>query len=239
MIIFPAIDIKDNKCVRLTQGDFDQVKIYSNDPYEIALDWKKQGASYIHLVDLNGANDEGFINRDTIDRIVKEVNLPVQVGGGIRNKERVKELLDIGVERVILGTVAVEDKDLLKNLVSEYGERIVVSIDAKHGKVATRGWKIISEVDSISLCKELEEIGVKTIVYTDILKDGMLSGPNFKIYEDILKNTNINLIASGGVSKLEDIKRLNEMGTYGAIIGKALYEKTLNLGEVIECLQEE
>lgn len=235
MIIFPAIDIKDNKCVRLRQGDFDKVKVYSDNPYEMAIKWAEEGASFIHLVDLNGANDEGFTNKKAIENIIKNVNLPIQVGGGIRNENRVKELLEIGVNRVILGTVAVEEKDLLKELVDKYGDKIVVSIDAKNGKVATRGWKTVSKVNAINLCKELEKTGVKTIVYTDISRDGMLIGPNFDAYENILKVSNLNLIASGGISNIEDIKKLKELGVYGAIVGKALYEKRIELREAIKC----
>lgn len=239
MKIFPAIDIKDNKCVRLTQGDFNKSKIYGDDPYEVALTWEKEGAEFIHLVDLNGASDDEFTNKDIIKKIIKKIEIPIQVGGGIRSKERIRELLEIGVNRVILGTVAIEQKDLVKELINKYGEKISVSIDAKNGKVATRGWKFISEVDSISLCKELEKMGVQNIIYTDISRDGMLTGPNFDIYKEILKNTKVNLIASGGISSLEDIKILKEIGVYGAIIGKALYERKVDLKEVIKCSQKE
>lgn len=239
MIIFPAIDIKDNKCVRLTQGDFEKVKIYEEDPAKVALAWEEKGASFLHVVDLNGAKDGGNENKKTIEKMIKEISIPVQVGGGIRSEDRVKELLDLGVKRVIIGTVAVEDKDLLRKLIHQYGERIVVSIDAKNGKVATRGWKNLSQEDSLSLCKELEEIGVQTIVYTDILKDGMLLGPNFDIYKNIGMHTKLKVIASGGISTLEDLKRLQALGIYGAIVGKAFYEERISLEEAIACLQEE
>lgn len=238
MIILPAIDIKDNKCVRLSQGDFNKVKIYSSDPVEMALKWQKEGAEYLHLVDLDGAKNEAFVNRKSIEKIVKSINIPVQIGGGIRSEEKVKSLLDLGVDRVILGTAAVENMALLKRLLSKYGnDKIVVSIDAKDGKVATRGWKIISEINSLDLCKKLQDIGIKTIVYTDISKDGMLLGPNFDIYEKLMEKTELNIIASGGVSFIEDVIKLNKMNLYGAIIGKAFYDGLLSFEEVIECLK--
>ena len=239
MIIFPAIDIKNNKSVRLSQGDFNKINIYSDDPFNMAVKWKNQGGTFLHLVDLDGARNEEIINRKSIEKIAKNIGLPVQVGGGIRSEKRVEELLETGVERVIVGTIAIENKELLKKLVSKYKEKIVVSIDAKNGKVALRGWEVISEVNSLDLCLELEEIGVKTIVYTDISKDGMLQGPNFEIYEELSKKTSLNIIASGGVTSMDDIKKLNKMNLYGAIIGKALYNENLKLKDVIECLRKE
>ncbi len=238
MIIFPAIDIKDNSCVRLTQGDFAKVKVYSEDPADIAREWEGEGADFLHLVDLDGARDESFGNKKSIERIVENINIPVQIGGGIRDVEKVKYLLELGVNRVILGTVAIERPELVKELLDIYGEkRIVVSIDAKDGKVATRGWEVVSEVDSIELCKKLEEMGVKTIVYTDISKDGMLQGPNFEIYEKLLEETDLDVIVSGGVSSMEDIERLKGINPYGVIIGKAFYDKLLNFKEVKRCIE--
>lgn len=239
MIIFPAVDMKNNKCVRLSQGDFDKVTIYSDKPVEMALEWERRGAEFLHLVDLDGAKSEGFVNKKSIEKIVKSLSIPVQVGGGIRSEARVEELLNLGVNRVIVGTMAIENRELLKKLVEKCKEKIVVSIDAKDGKVATRGWKAVSSVDSLDLCKELEEIGVKTIVYTDIAKDGMLKGPNFDIYKTLSKETCLDIIASGGISFMEDIKRLKSMNIYGGIIGKAFYDNLLDFGEVKECLQKE
>lgn len=239
MIIFPALDIKDNKCVRLSQGDFDKVKVYSDNPVDIALKWQEQGATFMHLVNLDGAESEDIINKKSIEQIVKMLHIPVQVGGGIRSESHVEELLSIGVNRVIVGTMAIENRLLLEKLVSKYEERILVSIDAKDGKAATRGWKVISSVDALELCKEIEAIGVKTIVYTDITKDGMLEGPNFQIYETLMKETGLNIIASGGICSMEDIKRLNSMNMYGAIIGRAFYDNLLDFTEVMECLQRE
>lgn len=238
MIIFPAIDIKDNSCVRLTQGDFDKVKVYSEEPVDVAREWEGEGAEFLHLVDLDGARDESFGNKKSIERIVENVNIPVQIGGGIRSMEKVKYLMELGVNRVILGTVAIENPDLVKELLYVYGDgRIVVSIDAKDGKVATRGWEVVSEVDSIELCKKLEVMGVKTIVYTDISKDGMLQGPNFEIYEKLLQETDLDVIVSGGVSSMEDIEKLKKINPYGVIIGKAFYDNLLNFKEVKRCIE--
>ena len=234
MIIFPAIDIKENKCVRLLQGDFDKVNIYGDDPSAMAKRWEDKNAQFIHIVSLNGARGEGNVNDESIKKILSTVNIPIQIGGGIRSQERVQELLNMGVNRVIVGSIAIKNKELLKKLVKKYKEKIVVSIDAKNGKVAVQGWEEISDVDSIELCKELEQIGVKTIVYTDISKDGMMIGPNFNIYEKLSKETNLDIIASGGVTTIEDIKRLKDMDLYGAIIGKALYENKIELKEVLD-----
>ena len=235
MIIFPAIDIKDKKCVRLTQGDFDKVNIYSEDPYLMAKKWVECGAKFIHVVNLNGSRDEIGINDETLAKVAKSVDVPIQVGGGIRDEKRVKELLDLGINRVIVGTMAIENKELLKELIEKYkAEKIVVSIDAKNGKVATHGWEKVSDIDSVDLCKELEQIGVKTIVYTDISKDGMLEGPNFDIYKELSQKTSLDIIASGGVTSIDDVKRLLDMNMYGAIIGKALYDNRIDLKEVLD-----
>jgi phosphoribosylformimino-5-aminoimidazole carboxamide ribotide isomerase len=233
MILFPAIDIKDNKCVRLTQGKFDKVDVYSDDPVEMAKKWEDMGAEYLHVVDLDGAKDEGFQNRRSIEKIAKAISIPMQTGGGIRSEERIKDLINIGVDRVILGTMAIENKELLAGLVKTYNSYIAVSIDALKGKVATRGWQTVGNADSVEICGELESMGIKTIVYTDISKDGMLSGPNFDIYRVLSEKTSINIIASGGVTTLEDIKKLKEMSMHGAIIGKALYDGRLDFTDAL------
>ena len=235
MIIFPAIDIKDKKCVRLTQGDFDKVNVYGEDPSLMAKKWADYGAEFIHVVNLNGSRDEIGINDETLAKVAKSVDVPIQVGGGIRDEKRVKELLDLGINRVIVGTMAIENKELLKELIEKYkADKIVVSIDAKNGKVATHGWEKVSDIDSVHLCKELEQIGVKTIVYTDISKDGMLEGPNFDIYKELSQKTSLDIIASGGVTSIDDVKRLLDMNMYGAIIGKALYDNRIDLKEVLD-----
>lgn len=234
MIIFPAIDMKDGKCVRLKQGMFDEVTVFGENPVEMAKKWEAKGGEFLHLVDLDGAKDGVPKNLEIIKEICKNINIPIQIGGGIRNKETVKLLLDAGVNRVILGTVAINNIELLKELVNEYKEKIVVSIDAKDGLVAVDGWVNVSKVKSIDLVKELETIGVKTIVYTDIAKDGMMAGPNFEIYETLKTSTSIDVIASGGVSSIEDIKKLKEMKMYGAIVGKALYTGAVELEKALE-----
>lgn len=238
MILFPAIDIKDNKCVRLTQGKFELMNVYSDDPVDMAKKWESLGAEYLHVVDLDGAKDEGFNNRKSIEKIAKSIKIPMQTGGGIRNSERIKNLIDIGVERAIVGTMAIENQKLLTELASIYKEHLAVSIDAFKGKVATRGWQDVGNVDSIEICKFLEGIGISTLVYTDISKDGMLTGPNFEIYEELSRKTKLNIIASGGVTSIDDIKRLDSMNMYGAIIGKALYDNKLDFNEALKVIKK-
>lgn len=234
MIILPAIDLKDGKCVRLEQGLFDKVTVFGDNPVEMAQKWESAGSEYLHLVDLDGAKDGVPKNLEIIKDICKNIDIPIQLGGGIRTKETVKILLDAGVTRVIVGTMAINDMELLKELVDEYGEKIVVSIDAKEGLVAVNGWVNTSEVESLDLVRELEKIGVKTIVYTDIAKDGMMEGPNFEIYETLGEETSIDVIASGGVSTIENVKKLKEMNMYGAIIGRALYTGDIDIKEALE-----
>lgn len=213
------------------------MNVYSNDPVEMAKKWESMGAEFLHVVDLDGAKNEGFQNRKSIERIAKAIKIPMQTGGGIRNEERIKNLLDIGVERAIVGTMAIENQELLKKLAEIYKEHLAVSIDAFNGKVATRGWQEVGDVDSLSVCKFLESIGIRTLVYTDISKDGMLSGPNFHIYEELSKQTTLDIIASGGVTTLEDIRKLNEMNMYGAIIGKALYDNKLDFKQALKTIE--
>lgn len=239
MILLPAIDMKDNKCVRLTQGDFSRVKVYSDEPFEVAKKWVGEGAEYLHLVDLDGARNEGLINKPSIEKIIRNIDIPVQIGGGIRSEEKVKNLLELGVDRVIVGTIAVENKKLLEKLVLEYGgDKIVVSIDAKDGYVAVHGWEVVSSINSLELCQELEGMGVQTIVYTDISKDGMLEGPNFEIYKILSEKTSLKIIASGGISSISDLIKLNEMNIYGSIIGKALYDNRIDFKGAMQCLQK-
>ncbi|WP_069649060.1 1-(5-phosphoribosyl)-5-[(5-phosphoribosylamino)methylideneamino]imidazole-4-carboxamide isomerase [Caloranaerobacter ferrireducens] len=234
MIIFPAIDIKDGKCVRLRQGRFDDVTIYSDNPVEIAKKWEKEGCQYLHLVDLDGAIHGIPNNLELIKEIVSSVSIPVQIGGGIRSRKTVDILLECGVERVIIGTLAVRNPELLEQLIKDYGNRIVVSIDANDGFVAVDGWINLSSINSIEFAKDLERIGVKTIVYTDISKDGMMKGPNFKVYEELKKKVNINIIASGGISSVGDVKKLKEIGVYGCIVGKAIYSGAVKITELLK-----
>ena len=235
MIIFPAIDIRNEKCVRLTQGDYSKMTVYGVDPVEVALKWQSKGAEYLHMVDLDGAKDGKRVNGAIIEKVAKNVDIPIQVGGGIRDAKAVEELLSIGVSRAIIGTGAINDLKWLSELVRVYGEKICVSIDAKNGFVATDGWKQISEIDAVEFAVNLENIGVKTIVYTDIQKDGMLKGPNFKMYEELMEKVDLDIIASGGITTIEDVETLKCMGIYGAIIGKALYDEKIKLEEAISC----
>ncbi|WP_010529314.1 1-(5-phosphoribosyl)-5-[(5-phosphoribosylamino)methylideneamino]imidazole-4-carboxamide isomerase [Lentibacillus jeotgali] len=228
MILFPAIDIRNGKCVRLIQGDYNKEKIYNDSPVDQARQWERNQAEYLHIVDLDGAKDGASANIETIRKIAEATTIPVQVGGGIRSMNTIRQYLSAGVDRVIVGTAAIHDKAFLKEALSTYGDQIAVSIDARNGRVATDGWTETSNVTAKELIKELEAIGVATIIYTDILKDGMLKGPNFEELEAINKLTTINVIASGGVSSKEDINQLKNMNLYGAIIGKALYDGTLS-----------
>ena len=233
MILFPAIDIRNGNCVRLIQGDYDQETIYGDSPTEMALEWERKGAEYLHLIDLDGAKTGNSLNKQAIKSIAEAVSIPVQVGGGIRSIEMIDEHIANGVSRVIIGTAAITNPDFLKEAVEKYGDKIAVSIDARNGYVATDGWTETSDIKAIELLKDLEEIGVKTIVYTDIFKDGMLQGPNFEELGLVDQATSIDVIASGGVTTKEDISKLNEMNMYGAIIGKALYDGNLIFEELV------
>jgi phosphoribosylformimino-5-aminoimidazole carboxamide ribotide isomerase len=239
MNIIPAIDLLNNQCVRLTQGDFNQVTVYSNQPEEIAYMFQLMGARQLHIIDLDGANQDDPINMISIRNIIQKINIPIQVGGGIRTLERAKMLLDLGVERIIIGTAAIENLNLLETLIGLYGHRIIVSIDAHHGIVKTRGWKISSGIRSIDLVKTLEAIGVQSVIYTDISKDGMLEGPNLEMYQMLRNQTPMGIIASGGITTIDDLKSLKALNLEGAIVGKAYYEKKIDLKEAFRCLQDE
>ncbi|MBP1948518.1 1-(5-phosphoribosyl)-5-[(5-phosphoribosylamino)methylideneamino]imidazole-4-carboxamide isomerase [Virgibacillus litoralis] len=234
MILFPAIDIRNGKCVRLIQGDYNQEKIYHDSPVEAAKQWQDKQATYLHIVDLDGAKTGESSNIDSIKAIAQQTTIPIQVGGGIRSSHKIKDYLEAGVERVIVGTAAINDKEFLQQSIRDHGDQIAVSIDARNGYVATDGWTETSSVKATDLVKELEQLGVKTIIYTDILKDGMLKGPNFAELQQLKDTTSINLIASGGVSTKQDIDRLKSMNLYGAIIGKALYDGTVTFESLLD-----
>lgn len=234
MIIFPAIDILDGKCVRLIQGDYNQERVYSDSPIAMAKEWEEKGAEYIHIVDLNGAKTGQSINKDIIQEIATTVSIPIQVGGGIRSLETIKEYIEAGVSRVIIGTAAINDQEFLREAVEKFGEKVAVSIDARNGYVATDGWTDTSDVLALDLVKILEEIGVTTIVYTDIAKDGMLQGPNLAEQRAINEVTKIDVIASGGVTTKEDVENLEAFNIYGVIIGKALYDGKLEFESLME-----
>lgn len=233
MIIFPAIDILNGKCVRLVQGDYNQETVYGDSPVDMAKTWENKGAEYIHIVDLNAAKSGESVNNEVIKQIANHVNIPIQVGGGIRSIERVADFLDNGVDRVIIGTAAIKDPAFLRAAVDLYGEKIAVSIDARNGYVATDGWTDTSTALALDVLKELAAIGVATVVYTDIAKDGMLEGPNLSELQMIRDNTSINIIASGGISTKADVIDVKQVDVYGAIIGKALYEGTLLLEDIV------
>ena len=234
MQLYPAIDIKDKKCVRLKQGLFDQVQVYSEDPVQVALEWEKAGATFIHLVDLDGALLGRGVNRDVICEIVRSVHVPVQLGGGIRSLEDMEEVLNMGVFRGIVGTKAVTDPKLLKKMVDSFGpSHVVCGIDAKNGLVATQGWVDVSNISAIELALQMKVYGVRTVVYTDISKDGMLTGPNVSATKTLSDATGLDIIASGGMSCMEDLQAISDAKIHGAIIGKALYEKRIDLKESI------
>ena len=234
MRLYPAIDIMEGKCVRLAQGKADKSTVYG-DPIEFALKWQSEGAEYIHVVDLDAAFTGEPKNRDIIKKIVRTVKIPVQVGGGVRTKETILKLIeDLGVSRVVMGTVAIEDPDLVVWAVDKFGsDRIVIGIDAKNGKVATRGWVEDTDVDAITLAKKVKEMGIQNIVYTDISKDGMMVGRNTEWIKQMVKTTWINVIASGGISTIEDVKAVRDSGACGVIMGRALYEGSIDFAEAM------
>lgn len=239
MIIFPAIDIKNGACVRLQQGDFTTSTIYRTNPLSVAKEYERDGATWIHIIDLDGAETGINANINVIKDIVKNTDLNIQVGGGIRSEATIRTLLEAGVNRVIVGTFALQQPRILQQLLRDYPNQIIVSIDSRDGFVTYNGWQQQSTTTTLSFCKELEALGVETIVYTDIAKDGMMQGPNIQDYQTLLQHTNMNIIASGGVSTYDDIKILRDLNLYGAIIGKALYIKQLSLKEAISCSQNE
>lgn len=234
MIILPAIDLRDGKCVRLYQGKFEASEVVGENPMEVALSFKESGAEYIHMVDLDGALNGEIKNLNIISQVVKKVQIPVELGGGIRDMKTIDMLIQSGVARVILGTAALNNPELVKEAVKKYAEKIAVGIDAKDEKVAVNGWLDISSVDYIEFAKEMEKIGVKTIIFTDISKDGTLQGPNLEQLGKLQKNVNCNIIASGGIKNIDDLRAINKMGIYGAITGKAIYSGNIDLNEAID-----
>ena len=238
MNVIPAIDLIGGRAVRLQKGDYDKVTVYSNDPVSVAKSFEQSGASFMHVVDLDGAKDGSTANLETIKNIVESTSLFVEVGGGIRNIETVRRYLDMGVGRVIIGTAAVKDPEFLKEAVKEYGERIAVGIDIKDGMVAIKGWTEISDMSCNDFCRMLEEIGVTTVICTDISKDGMMSGTNLELYRGLNRDFSIRIIASGGVSTLDDVRALKEMKVFGALLGKALYTGAIELSEAVRIAEE-
>ena len=234
MLIFPAIDLFEGKAVRLLQGEYDRMTVYNDDPLSVARDFAAQGATCLHLVDLEGAKNGTTPNIDTIRRLAAETELFTEVGGGIRSMDTVRTYLTAGVDRVILGTAAVKDESFLKEAVAAYGDRIAVGVDIRDGKVAIHGWTETSGIDAMEFMARLEEIGVRTVICTDISRDGAMAGTNHDLYRQLSEQFSLQIIASGGVSSIEDVRALAERNLYGAIIGKAYYTGALSLREAIE-----
>lgn len=236
MIIYPAIDIIGGKCVRLQQGSYSDVTVFGDSPVDMARKWESLGAEYLHVVDLDGARSGKSENAEIIAQIAKTLKIPVQIGGGIRTLETIETYLSGGLSRVILGTSAVNNREMLISALKEYKDKIAVGIDAKDGKVAIHGWEKTSDFTAVEFAKEVEDLGTKTIIYTDISRDGMLKGPNLQAMKEMADSVSLNVIASGGVSKLADIVDLKQTGVSGVIVGKALYTGNVNLKEAIEAI---
>ncbi len=235
MQIYPAIDIKDGKCVRLKQGRFDEVTVFYDEPADVAKRWEAEGATYIHVVDLDGARYGNGYNIDVIKKIISNVSIPVQLGGGVRSLDDIEQKISMGVSRVILGTAAIKTPDLVKTAIEKYGEGIVIGIDASDGNVAIEGWEEVSSVSALDLALKMRALGAKSIIYTDIARDGMMKGVNLiatKKLIDLLDGT-VDVIASGGISSIADVINVQRIGAQGVIIGKALYSGTISLSDTI------
>jgi len=237
MILYPAIDIFNGNAVRLQRGDYEQMTIYSNDPVSVALGFKKAGATAIHIVDLEGARSGIPASYKVIENIASESGMFIQVGGGIRTSETIEKYLSAGIKRVILGTAAVSQPGFLQEMVMKYKDAIAVSVDIKNGLVAIKGWTEVSNRDSLAFCEKVSKLGVQTIICTDISKDGMLGGTNIELYKTLRSRLSIGVIASGGVTSLEEISALSKLGIDGAILGKALYTGAIDLEEAVKVMQ--
>jgi len=237
MEVIPAIDLKGGRCVRLYQGDYSQETIFSQDPIEVARRWQELGARRLHVVDLDGAAQGQLCHASVIEEMVRSVDIPLQLGGGIRRLETVEQVLELGVERAILGTAAIEDPDLIREACQKFGERIIVSIDARNGYVAIRGWRQRTRVTAVALAESMATLGVRRFVYTDIARDGTLTQPSFRAITRLVSRTNLPIIASGGISSLEHLRKLARLGVEGAIVGRALYTGDIDLREAIRCTQ--
>ena len=237
MQILPAIDIFEKKAVRLFKGDYAQMTVYGK-PLDIAKKFEESGASYIHLVDLEGARAGDSSNFETVSEIISQVNIPCEIGGGIRNMSTVEKYVSVGADRIILGTSAVSDKEFLKSAVAEFGNKIAVGVDARDGIVSISGWTEQSGIPTLDFIGEMLSLGINTIICTDISKDGALSGANTELYKEILAKYHLNLIASGGVTTLDDVRELKHSGVYGAILGKAIYNGNIDLKEAISLAED-
>lgn len=242
MLIIPAIDIKEGKCVRLREGQFSDTEVFSDDPIKVALNWADKGAEMLHIVDLDGARYGKLTNISLVEKMIKKMSIPVQVGGGIRSYQEVKNLINLGASRVILGTILWKDKTLAEKLFEDFSEKIVAGIDARDGYVAIEGWQNVTPVDALDFARKMEKIGAKRIIYTDIRRDGTLMGPDIENIEIMLKNISILLICSGGIASLNDIKKLKKIkdsNLEGIIIGKALYKGRIILEEALKLVVSE
>ncbi|MCE5217365.1 1-(5-phosphoribosyl)-5-[(5-phosphoribosylamino)methylideneamino]imidazole-4-carboxamide isomerase [bacterium] len=236
MLILPAIDLSDGKCVRLKQGDMNQKTVFSDDPAQMAVRWADAGAQVLHLVDLDGAMVGRSANLEAVERILKAIRIPVELGGGLRTRDDVARVLDLGVKWAIMGTSALSKPQELKRCLKEFGDRITVGIDARDGRVAVQGWTETSDVSALDLARKMEELGVRRIIFTDIATDGMLAGPNVESTRALAEAVSVDIIASGGVTTLNDLrvlKALEPLGVVGAIVGRALYSGTIDLAEAI------
>ncbi len=234
MKIFPAIDLKDKKAVRLLKGDYNKVTVFNDNPVEVAKNFEKCGAEYLHVVDLDGAKDGDTTNFDVVKAIIDNTSLKVEIGGGIRTEEVIKKYIDAGAFRVILGTVAITEPEFTEEMIKKYGNKIAIGVDISDGFVAVKGWTEISKVSCDELFEKMEKAGADTIICTDISKDGAMEGTNLQLYRELSEKYNIKIIASGGVSDMENIKALTKLNVFGAIVGKALYLEKIDLKEAIE-----
>lgn len=239
MLVLPAIDIRGGRCVRLKQGDYSKETVFDDDPVAVARRWVDQGVQYLHLVDLDGAKEGRPVNTEVIAKIVQATGIPCQLGGGIRSEEGIFDALSLGVRRVIIGTKAVRDPQWFSEMAEKFSERLVLGLDANNGKVATEGWLEVSELTALDVVRRCEELPLAAIVYTDIAKDGMMSGPNFEATELLARSTRHAIIASGGVTTMEDVFELRRRGLGACILGRTLYEGTMSLPELLRRIGEQ
>jgi phosphoribosylformimino-5-aminoimidazole carboxamide ribotide isomerase len=238
MDIIPAVDLRNGKCVRLYQGDYSRETVFNDNPLDVALKWQSLGAPRIHVIDLDGAAAGRVVNSEVIESIAVAVQAPVQLGGGIRSLETITAVLKMGIERVILGTVAVENPELVEAACRKYAESIIVSIDARDGQVSTRGWLKESTLTALKLAEEMKKLGVRRLIYTDIERDGTLSGPNYRALAELVNGIDLPVIAAGGISSIENLEKLKKIGVEGAIIGQAIYTGNIDLKAALRVANE-
>lgn len=238
MQIYPAIDILNGNAVRLQQGDYNKVTVFEKNPIDAAEKWIELGASFIHLVDLDGARHGKSFISEIIKSITEKFDIKIQIGGGIRSLDDIDEKIKAGVSRVIIGTAAVKNPELVRQAVKKYGDKIAVGVDAKNGCAAVSGWEEVSNITALELCCKMKDIGVKTIIYTDISKDGMMEGPNIEATKELIDKTGLDIIASGGISSIKDLENIKEINASGAILGKSLYNGNINLSDAVRIFEK-